>query len=63
MVIDEQGCPMVRQSMRTPDGRVVYLEMTPDEVSSLVHDLQAARDEALSETYAPNGMEYREARF
>ncbi len=63
VVTNDKGLPMVRQSMRTDDGRVVYLELTPDEVVRLIRDLESARMDAVAYNWANGASTYPDARF
>lgn len=56
------GTPMIRQSLRTADGRVCYLEMTPAEAASLIADLDESI-KAIGSGLFGTAIEYPEARF
>ena len=49
MTFDDEGRPVVRQSLRTEDGRVLWFDMTPDETSILIRDLESARMDVVAE--------------
>lgn len=61
-VVNTEGLPLIRQRLRTQDGRALYLDMTPDEASSLIADLTTARDNVLGKLDGRT-VEYPEARF
>lgn len=61
---DESGTPMVRQSLRTADGRVCYLKMTPAEAASLIADLEDAIKDVRSGLWGTDTpTDYPEPRF
>lgn len=63
VVTDAEGRPMVRQSMRTEDGRLVYFDMTPGEARSLASDLVLAAEDAMYEPLDITVPDYPDARF
>lgn len=60
-ITDHEGRPIVRQSLTTKTGRVLWFDMTPDEVDALIHDLGKARQNA--EWAGAKDARYADPRF
>jgi hypothetical protein len=64
VIVDEAGRTMVRQAMVTDDERLVFFDMTPTEIESLVTDLEKAREYAVNGPWATTATaEYPADRF
>ena len=61
VVLVDKGRPVVRQSLRTDDGRVVWFDMTPEEAHSLRADLHRAVRDIASGGW--DDADHPEARF
>lgn len=63
--VDENGTAWVRQALRTEDGRVLWFDMTPEESTILLADLESARMDVVSGLWSrgEHGTDYPDARF